>query len=54
MGLHGISIGSLAVVVLVVLVIFGTKRLRNIGTDLGGALKNFRQGLSDADADDKS
>lgn len=54
MGLHGISIGSLAVIVLVVLVLFSAKRLRNIGTDLGGALRNFRQGLSDVDAGDKS
>ena len=37
----GIGIGKLLVVLAIAIVIFGTKRLRNIGSDLGGAIKNF-------------
>ncbi len=46
MGLGGISIGSLIVILLIVILLFGTKRLRNIGEDLGTALKSFRKGLN--------
>lgn len=49
MGFHGMSIGSLLLIFLIVLVLFGTKRLRNIGHDLGAAIKSFQHGLkSDA------
>lgn len=41
------SIGHWVVVLIVVLLLFGTKRLRNIGTDLGAALKGFKQGIAD-------
>lgn len=41
MGIRGMSIGSIAIVLLIVLLLFGTKRLKNIGEDLGGALKGF-------------
>jgi len=47
MGIRGISIGSILIILLIVLLIFGTKRLRNIGGDLGSALKSFRKGLGD-------
>ena len=40
---------QLAILLLIVLLLFGTKRLRNIGSDLGGALKGFRKGLADED-----
>jgi sec-independent protein translocase protein TatA len=33
---------------LVVILIFGTKKLRNMGSDLGGAVKNFKEGVRDA------
>ena len=49
MGLGGISIWQLLIVLLIVVMIFGTKRLRTIGTDLGGALKGFRKAVNDAD-----
>lgn len=42
------SIGHWVVVLVVVLLLFGTKRLRNIGSDLGAALKGFKQGLNEA------
>ena len=41
---------DLLVILLVVLIVFGTKKLRTIGSDLGAAVKGFRQGLSGADA----
>jgi len=47
MGFRGISIGSILLVLLIVFLIFGTKRLRGIGEDLGAALKGFRKGVKD-------
>lgn len=44
-----ISPGSLLLVLVIVLVIFGTKRLRNMGSDLGGAVKGFRSAMTEAD-----
>lgn len=45
MGLGGISIWQLLIVLLIVVMIFGTKRLKSIGGDLGGALKSFRRAM---------
>lgn len=42
------SIGHWVVVLIVVMLLFGTKRLRNVGGDLGAAIKSFKQGLNDA------
>ena len=53
MGLGGISIWQLLIVLLIVLLLFGTKRLRNIGSDLGGAIRGFRKGMNDAEQDDE-
>ena len=39
------GIGHWVVVLIIVLVIFGTKKLRNIGSDLGGAVKGFKDGV---------
>ena len=39
------SIGHWLAVLLVVVLIFGTKKLRNIGQDLGGAIKGFKEGM---------
>ena len=47
MALGGISPGSLLLIFLIVLLLFGTKRLRSIGEDLGHAFKSFRKGLND-------
>jgi len=54
MGLRGISIGSILVVFLIVFLIFGTKRLRNIGEDIGVALKGFRKGVKDVTSEQES
>lgn len=48
-----ISPWQLLIILLIVLLIFGTKKLRNIGGDLGGAMKDFRKGLGDGDGDSK-
>ena len=46
-----LSIWHLLILLLVVLLIFGTKKLRNIGADLGGAVKGFKDGMkSEEDA----
>jgi sec-independent protein translocase protein TatA len=42
---------QLLIVLLIVLAIFGTKRLRTLGSDLGSAVKGFRSAVSDADQD---
>jgi sec-independent protein translocase protein TatA len=47
-----ISPGSLLLILVIVLVIFGTKRLRSLGTDLGGAVKGFRSAMSEAEAEE--
>jgi sec-independent protein translocase protein TatA len=49
-----ISPGSLLLILVIVLVIFGTKRLRSLGSDLGGAVKGFRSAMSEAEADESS
>jgi sec-independent protein translocase protein TatA len=43
----GISGWQLLILLLIVVLVFGTKRLRNIGSDLGGAVKGFRKGMED-------
>ena len=43
----GISIWQLLIVLVIVLLLFGTKKLRNIGGDLGGAIKNFKSSMKD-------
>lgn len=42
------SIQHLLLILLIVVLIFGTKKLRNIGTDLGGAVKGFKEGMAGA------
>ncbi len=44
-----ISPWQLLIVLVIVLVIFGTKRLRNVGSDLGGAVKGFRSAMNEAE-----
>jgi sec-independent protein translocase protein TatA len=44
------SIWHWLVVLLVVVLLFGTKKLRNVGGDLGSAIKSFRRGMQDDDA----
>ena len=49
MGLRGMSAGSLLLILVIVALLFGTKRLRHIGEDLGAAFKSFRKGINEAD-----
>lgn len=48
MGIGGISPGSLLLIFLIILLLFGTKKLRSVGEDLGHALKSFRKGMNDS------
>lgn len=43
----GFSIWHWLIVLLIVVLVFGTKKLRNIGQDLGGAVKGFKDGLKE-------
>ena len=47
MGFGGISIWSLLLILAIVILLFGTKKLRNVGADLGGAIKNFKKSVKD-------
>ena len=51
MGLGGISIWQLLIVLAIVVMLFGTSRLRNIGSDLGSAIKGFRNSMSKDEAE---
>ncbi|MDP9898550.1 Sec-independent protein translocase subunit TatA [Variovorax ginsengisoli] len=46
-----LSIWHWLIVLLVVVMIFGTKKLKNMGSDLGGAVKGFKDGMKDGSAD---
>ena len=45
------GIGHWVILLVIVLVIFGTKKLRNIGADLGGAVRGFKDGMRESGAD---
>ncbi len=51
MGFGGISMWQLLILLLIVVLVFGTKRLRNMGSDLGAAVKGFRKGMDDESGD---
>lgn len=51
MGLGGISIWQLLIILVIVMMIFGTKRLKNLGGDLGGAIKGFRNAMGESKED---
>ena len=53
MGIGGIRMWQLLILLLIVVLVFGTKRLRNMGGDLGAAVKGFRKGMEDAQQDDE-
>lgn len=48
-----LSIWHWLIVLAIIVMVFGTKKLRNVGSDLGGAVKGFRDGLRESSADDK-
>ena len=45
--MFGLSVTELLIILAIVLLLFGTKKLRNLGGDLGGAIKGFRKAMSD-------
>jgi len=47
MGVGGISIWQLLIILVIVLLLFGTKRLKSIGSDLGNAVKGFRSAMAE-------
>ena len=47
----GLSIWHWLIVLVVVIAVFGTKKLRNVGSDLGAAVKGFKDGMKDGSAD---
>lgn len=49
----GISPWQLIIVLVIVVLIFGTKKLRNMGSDVGGAVKNFKKSMKDEGAKDE-
>ena len=53
MGIGGISIWQLLIILVIVLLLFGTKRLKNIGGDLGGAIKGFKKSMSEAEKEEQ-
>ncbi len=48
----GISIWQLLIVLAIVLLLFGTKRLRNMGGDVGSAIKNFKSAVKNEKSDE--
>lgn len=48
----GMSITQLLIILAIVIVLFGTKRLRGLGGDLGGAIKGFRSAVKEGSSDD--
>lgn len=51
MGMGGISIWQLLIILAIVLLVFGTKRLTGLGSDLGNAIKGFRSAMKDGEAE---
>lgn len=49
----GISIWQLLIILAIVLVLFGAKRLRNVGSDLGGAIKGFKQSMKEGEEESR-
>ena len=47
----GIGIKELVVILIIVLLLFGTKRLKSLGTDLGSAIKGFRKSIQDEESE---
>ena len=51
MGVGGIGIWQLLIILVIIFMIFGTKKLRNLGSDLGGALKGFKTAIKEDEAE---
>ena len=48
----GLSTTHLIIFLVIIVLIFGTKKLKNIGSDLGGAVKGFKDGMKDGEKPD--
>ena len=48
-----LSIWHWLIVLVIIMLVFGTKKLRNIGSDLGGAVKGFKEGVKEGSATEK-
>lgn len=49
----GISVTQLLIILAIIIVLFGTKRLRDLGGDLGGAIKGFRSAMKEGNKESK-
>ncbi|EPQ9967467.1 Sec-independent protein translocase subunit TatA [Vibrio vulnificus] len=49
----GISIWQLLIIAVIVVLLFGTKKLRGIGSDLGGAIKGFKKAMNEEESEKK-
>jgi sec-independent protein translocase protein TatA len=47
MGLEGFRLGSLLIVLLIIILLFGSKRIRHIGEDIGNAVRSFRKAVQE-------
>ena len=53
MGFGGISIWQLLIILVVLLLIFGSGKLKSLGSDLGSSLKGFKKAIKDEDSEEK-
>jgi sec-independent protein translocase protein TatA len=51
MGISGISIWQLVIILIIIILLFGTKRLKSFGGDLGSAIKQFKSEIKDQNND---
>ena len=49
----GLSVWQWLIVLIVIILVFGTKKLKNLGSDLGGAVKGFKEGLKEGKSGDQ-
>ncbi len=54
MGFGGIGIWQLVIILVIILLVFGTKKLKNLGSDLGGAIKGFKSAIDEGDKGEDS
>lgn len=54
MGFGGISIWQLLIILAIVLVLFGAKKLRNVGSDLGAAVKGFKKAVKEEETGEQT
>ncbi len=50
MGIGNIGVPQLVILLVVVMLVFGTKKIRGLGADLGGAMRDFRKGMNETES----